>query len=47
MDHPPLAGLDHLAGLGQVDQLAQFGLGGERPVGETLAGGQGIADHDQ
>ena len=47
VDHPPLTGLDHLAGLGQVDQLAQLGLGCERPVAEALARRQRIADHDQ
>ena len=47
VDHPALAGLDHLAGLGQVDQLAQLGLGRERAVAEPLARGQRVADQDQ
>ena len=37
VDHLPLAALDHLALLGQVDQLAQLGLGRERAVAEAAA----------
>ena len=37
VDHRPLAVLDELVLLGQVDQLAQLGLGRERPVAEALA----------
>ena len=35
------------AGLGQVDQLAQLGLGGERSFAEALAGRERVADQDQ
>ena len=37
VDHLALAVLDHAALLGQVDQLAQLDLGGERALPEALA----------
>jgi hypothetical protein len=33
--------------LGQVDQVTQLGLRGERPVAEPLAGGQRVAEQDE
>ena len=37
VDHLALAGLDQRRGLGEVDQLAQLGLRGERALAEALA----------
>ena len=37
VDHLALAGLDDLAGLGEVDELAQLGLGRERALAEAPA----------
>ena len=47
VDHPALAGLDDGRGLGQVDQLAQLGLGRERALAEAAARGDRVADQDQ
>jgi hypothetical protein len=47
VDHRPLAGLDDVAGLGQVDQLTQLGLGGERSLAEAAARRDRVADQDQ
>jgi hypothetical protein len=47
VDHHPLAVLDELVLLREVDQLAQLGLGGERSLAEALAGREGVADQDQ
>ena len=47
MDHLALVGLDDPALLGQVDQVAELGLGGEGAVAETLAGGERVAQQDQ
>src|SRR4051794_12278689 len=47
VDHLPLAGLDDAARLGQVDQLAQLGLGGERALAEAASGGQRVSQQDQ
>ena len=47
VDHHPLAVLDELVLLGEIDQVAQLGLGRERSLAEALAGRQGVADQDQ
>ena len=47
MDHLPLVALDDLAGLGQVDHVAQLGLAGERSVAKALTGGERVADRDE
>ena len=48
MDHLAFPGLDELALLGDVDELAQLGLGGERPVAVAGAGREQVADqHEQ
>ena len=47
VDHLALAGLDERRGLGQVDQLAQLGLGGERALAEAAARGERVAEQDQ
>ena len=47
VDHLPLAGLDHRGRLGEVDQLAQLGLGRERALAEAAARGDRVADQDQ
>ena len=47
VDHLAFAGLDHRRRLGEVDQLAQLGLGRERPLAKTAARSDGVADHDQ
>ena len=47
MDHHPLAVLDELVLLSQVDQVSQLGLGCERPVPEALARRERVADQDQ
>ena len=47
VDHLPLAGLDEVALLGQVDQVAQLRLGVERALAEAAAGGERVAEQDQ
>ena len=47
LDHPALVVGHHAALLGQVDDLAQLDLGGERAVAEPAAGRQRVADQDQ
>jgi hypothetical protein len=47
VDHLPLAVLHDAALLGQVDQLAQLHLGGERALPEAAPGGHRVADQDQ
>ena len=47
VDHLPLPRLDHRRRLGEVDELAQLGLGGERALAEAAAGGDRVADQDQ
>ena len=47
VDHHPLAVLDELVLLGEVDQVAQLGLGRERSLAEALAGRERVADQDQ
>jgi hypothetical protein len=47
VDHLALAVLHHAPLLGQVDQLAQLDLGGERPLPEAPAGRDHVADQDQ
>jgi hypothetical protein len=47
VDHRPLVGLDEPVGLGQVDELAQLGLGVEGALAEALARGERIAQQDQ
>ena len=47
LDHPALVVGHHTALLGQVDDLAQLDLGGERPVAEAAARCQRVADQDQ
>ena len=39
--------LDDAALLRQLDEVAQLGLGGERPLAEALAGGERVADDDE
>jgi hypothetical protein len=47
VDHVALGALDDAALLGQLHQVAQLGLGGERPVAEALAGRERVADQDE
>ncbi len=47
VDHLPLVVLDDLALAGHVDQFAQLGLGGERPVTEPAAGSEHVAHHHE
>ena len=47
VDHLALAGLDQRRRLGEVDQLAQLGLGRERALAEALARRDRVADQDQ
>ena len=47
VDHRPLARLDEVALLGQVDQVAQLLLGVERALAEAATGGERVAEQDE
>jgi hypothetical protein len=47
VDHRALAGLDDAGRLGEVDELTQLGLGGERALAEAAARRDRVAEQDQ